>query len=102
MIIQPEQWIPRHQDDAAMPTWSIRFCTTDWCTAEQWMARRQVHHADLWLVAASAGDAGWQIAGVVPVCPLCGANLSPHIEGVGEEPGAAENPLAGYARRLAA
>ena len=102
MINQPERWIPQHQDDAAMPTWSIGFCTTDWCKAEQWVVRRQVRHPDLWLVGALVSDAAWEIAGVVPVCPLCGVNLSPHIEGVGQVPGAADNPLAAYARRLAA
>jgi len=102
MIIQPERWIPQQRHDTAVQTWSDGFCTTDWCKAERWLVRRDVRQHDLWLVAASVGDAAWDIAGVVPICPLCGTNLSPHVEGVGEVPGVADNPLAGYARRLAA
>jgi hypothetical protein len=66
------------------------------------VVRRDVHYPDRWLVATSADVVGWQIAGTEPVCPLCGMNLSPHVEGVGDVPGAADNPLAAYARRLAA
>ena len=102
MIIQPERWTPQQRHDTAVQTWSDGFCTTDWCKAECWVVRRDVRHHDLWLVAPAVADAAWEIAGVVPVCPLCGTNLSPHVEGVGEVPGVADNPLAGYARRLAA
>ncbi len=102
MIIQPERWTSQQSHDTTAQTWSDGFCTTDWCKAERWVVRRDVRHHDLWLVAASAADAAWQIAGAVPVCPLCGMNLSPHIEGVGEVSGGADNPLAAYAGRLAA
>ena len=99
MIIQPERWRSR---DTTARHWSDGFCTTEWCNAERWAVRRDAHHHDLWLVAASADDSGWVIAGVEPACPLCGVNLSPHVEGVGEVPGVDDNPLAAYARRLAA
>jgi hypothetical protein len=99
MIIQPERWRPH---DMTVQTWSPGFCTTNWCNAERWLVRRDARYHDLWLVATSVDDTGWQIAGVEPVCPLCGMNLSPHLEGVGEMPGVADNPLAAYARRLAA
>jgi len=99
MIIRPERWLPQNTD---VQNWSDGFCTTNWCNAERWVVRRDARHPDLWLVAASIDDSGWQIAGVTPVCPLCGMDLSPHVEGVGEVPGTADNPLAVYARRLAA
>jgi hypothetical protein len=99
MIIQPKRWLPH---DIAANNWADGFCTTDWCTAGGWMVRRDDRHPDLWLVVASIDDCGWRIAGVEPACPLCGMGLSPHIEGVGDMPGAADNPLAAYARRLAA
>jgi len=99
MIIQPERWRPQN---TATQHWSDGFCTTDWCSAGHWVVRRDPHHHDVWLVAASTEEIGWKIAAVEPICPLCGVELSPHIEGVGDVPGAAENPLADYARRLAA
>ena len=102
MSIQPERWTPQQREDTAVRSWSDGFCTTDWCQAERWAVRRDVRHRDLWLVAASVADAAWEIAGAVPVCPLCGTNLSPYVAGVGEAPGVADNPLAAYARRLAA
>jgi len=102
MIIQPERWRPQQLQDTAAQTWSDAFCTTEWCQAGRWAVRRDAGDHDRWSVAAAAGDAGWQVAGEQPVCPLCGMNLSPHVEGVGEVPGVADNPLALYARRLAA
>jgi len=102
MIIQSEQWKPQQRQDTALQSWSEGFCTTDWCKAERWVVRRDVRHHNLWLVAASVADAAWKIAGVVPVCPLCGMNLSPHVEGVGEVLGVTDTPLAAYAQRLAA
>jgi hypothetical protein len=102
MIIQPERWIPQQQHDTAGQSWSDGFCTTDWCKAGRWVVRRDARQHGLWLVAASVGDSARTIAAAVPVCPLCGTNLSPHVEGVGEVPGAADNPLATHARRLAA
>jgi hypothetical protein len=102
MIIKPERWTPQRRDDTAVDTWSEGFCMTDWCKAERWVVRRDVRYHDLWLVAASDTDAAWEIAAVVPICPLCGTNLSPHVEGVGEVPDAVDNALAAYARRLAA
>ncbi len=68
---------------------------------ERWYLVRARMLAELAL-QQEAADAAWQIAGAVPVCPLCGMNLSPHIEGVGEVSGGADNPLAAYAGRLAA
>jgi hypothetical protein len=102
MIIQPERWTPHQQHDTTVQAWSDGFCLTDWCTAKRWVVRRDARLSDLWLVAASSMEPTWEIAGVVPVCPLCGTNLSPHVEGVGEAPGVADNPLAAYAHRLAA
>ncbi len=99
MIIQPKRWLPQ---DTTVKDWADGFCTTDWCEAERWMVRRDPHRQDLWWVGTSTDVIGWQIAGTEPVCPLCGMNLSPHIEGVGDVPDLADNPLAAYARRLAA
>jgi hypothetical protein len=102
MIIQPERWALHQQNDTAAQTWRDGFCLTDWCTAKRWVVRRNPRHHDLWLMAVSSKEVAWEIAGVVPVCPLCGTNLSPHVGGVGEVPGVANNPLAAYTRRLAA
>jgi hypothetical protein len=99
MIIQPDRWLP-HDDTAKQ--WADAFCTTGWCKAERWVVRRDERQPDVWLVADSADASGWRIAGIEPACPLCGTNLSPHVEGVGDVPGAGDNPLAAYARRLAA
>jgi len=92
----------QQEHDTAAETWSDGFCTTDWCRADRWAVQRDANRRDLWLVATTSGDTSWQIAATTPACPLCGANLSPHVEGVGEVLGAADNPLATYARRLAA
>ena len=99
MIFRPERW---QTSNTAVEHWSNGFCTTDWCQGERWMVRRDTRHPDLWLVAESADAAGWQIAAIEPICPLCGMELSPHIEGVGDVPDVDNNPLAAYARRLVA
>jgi hypothetical protein len=99
MIIQPERW---QLQNSAVQSWGDGFCTTEWCKGERWVVRRDTRHHDLWLVAASVDEAGWRIAAVEPACPLCGMELSPHSEGVGDVPGVADNPLAAYARRLVA
>ena len=52
-------------------------CTTPLCSAEQWLVQAMPRQHDVWRIATGAYGRSRTVAAPQPICPLCGADLSP-------------------------
>jgi hypothetical protein len=83
--------------------WEQRFCFNRACSIGSWMVLRGSINPELWWVAQHHDQRPYVVAGTVPVCMCCGADLLTTVElegGIGGSRADEQGPVFDFLRQL--